>query len=165
PAPSGSGTPESSRRPSGLASSGQRPGPVCVWLRCAAEGHLGEVVVGAVVAEADAATDLRPESAGGCGIPGGKPLHYAVPCPAVTFKIPIDTAAARVSAARIHDLCRSAAGWKPGVSEVFEFSAWSWRAGRLAIGLATQGHAEAAWEAPDLRPARGGPAPEPERPP
>ena len=81
------------------------------------------------------------------GIPDGKPLHYSVLGAVFPFGIEIGTARARRTAERIHDLCRSVVGWKPGFSDAYEGSDWMWMAGHLAVVHAMHGDAERAWEA------------------
>jgi len=107
------------------------------------------------------ASDLRrrlPLDRGGeVTMPGGKPLHYAVLGPVFPFEVDVRSAAAAATAAHIHEACRSAAGWKPGFSEVYEGSAWMWTAGHLAIVHALQGNAEKAWEALVSGPRTAGP--------
>jgi hypothetical protein len=97
------------------------------------------------------AGELRPNLLVGedglFGIPEGKALHSSVMGPVFPFGIEVDTERARATTARIHEVCRSDRGWKPGFSEVFTGSNWMWTAGHLGAVHACQGNGELAWEA------------------
>lgn len=92
------------------------------------------------------------DPAEGYAIPEGKPLHYSVLGPVFPFSVDAGSHRARASAARIHAVCRSSMGWKPGLSETFEGHTWMWAAGHLGIVHAMLGDAARAWDA-----VRGGP--------
>jgi hypothetical protein len=80
-------------------------------------------------------------------IPDGKPFHYSVLGPIFPFELEVDTDRARATVRHAVAACRTAAGWQPGLSEVFHGSTWMWQAGHVAAALALQGEGSAAWAA------------------
>ena len=95
------------------------------------------------------------------GIPTGVPLHYSVLGHIFPFATEPDSDRARRTARYIHRVCRSSRGWKPGASDAYTASNWTWAAGHLTIVHAMLGDSERAWEAVRLGPEGSGPGPTP----
>lgn len=89
-------------------------------------------------------------------IPEGKALHYSILGPVFPFWVDVNGDIGRQSASHIHEVCRTAKGWRPGFSEGFTDHAWIWMAGHLAIVHALQGNADLAWEAVRTGPESAG---------
>ncbi len=90
-------------------------------------------------------------------MPDGKPLHYSVLGPIFPFRIDVDSARARASAVKLHEVLRSTRGWKPGFSDVFNGSNWMWAGAHLGIVHAMQENADLAWDAVRNAAASAGP--------
>jgi hypothetical protein len=94
----------------------------------------------------------------GCfAIPDAQAFHYSVLGPIYPFRLQVGTPAARRTAAKVHQLCRSGRAWRPGFSAVFDASEWMWTAGHLAIVHSMHQQAQSAWEAVQGGPASAGP--------
>lgn len=95
------------------------------------------------------------------GIPDGAPLHYSVLGHIFPFGCEAASERAIRTARWVQAALRSTRGWKPGMSDAFEDSNWTWTSGHLGIVHAMHGEAERAWEAVSVGISGSGPGPTP----
>jgi hypothetical protein len=102
-----------------------------------------------------------PENGEVFAIPIGVSLHYSVLGHIFPFATEVLSERAMRTARYIHRVCRSSHGWKPGMSDAYTGSNWTWTAGHLAAVHAMHANAELAWEAVHEGPSASGPGPVP----
>lgn len=80
-------------------------------------------------------------------IPDGKDFHVSTLGYVVPFSCDEGSEFARTTAQLAHQKFKSENGFRPGLSSVFDGSAWMWTAGHLAMVHAVLGDGTRAWEA------------------
>lgn len=80
-------------------------------------------------------------------VPGKNPQHVSIIGCIVPFMIDEGSEFGSNSARYIHESCKTEFGWKPGLHNGFDGTAWMWTAGHLGMAHAVLRNGKLAWDA------------------